>query len=304
MRTVLYHNDLDGFASAWVHHHLAGNGAATTFTWGCGYEPPPATAYLSINHGDQLPESLIRSGSNVIFLDFCPPPKQIDYLLDPRGMDCQLAIIDHHKTSEEIYLEYKDRPNVRFKFDTKHSGCILTWQAFSRSPTRIPRGLELIEDRDLWKFKYPETKAFCLYMDSLERSFKTWREAMIPSDGIVKAVQHGKSMLRYQGVLVRRMAAEAVRVETCKDRDWMFSLSGLKEDAYSVMIVNASVLQSEVCALLLEEYPDVAFVASYSANKSGKTWQLRSLGDFDVSKIAKSHGGGGHKNAAGFTKPS
>ena len=30
-------------------------------------------------------------------------------------------------------------------------------------------------------------------------------------------------------------------------------------------------------------------------------YSLRSRGDFDVSEIAKKFGGGGHKNAAGFT---
>jgi uncharacterized protein len=29
-------------------------------------------------------------------------------------------------------------------------------------------------------------------------------------------------------------------------------------------------------------------------------WGLGSMGDFDVSEIAKAYGGGGHKNAAGF----
>jgi len=29
-------------------------------------------------------------------------------------------------------------------------------------------------------------------------------------------------------------------------------------------------------------------------------YELRSIGDFDVGFVAKKHGGGGHKNAAGF----
>jgi nanoRNase/pAp phosphatase (c-di-AMP/oligoRNAs hydrolase) len=30
-------------------------------------------------------------------------------------------------------------------------------------------------------------------------------------------------------------------------------------------------------------------------------YSLRSIGDFDVSELAKRYGGGGHKNSAGFT---
>lgn len=40
------------------------------------------------------------------------------------------------------------------------------------------------------------------------------------------------------------------------------------------------------------------YIVEPTANKV--KWSLRSNGEFDVSAIAKHHGGGGHKNAAGF----
>jgi oligoribonuclease NrnB/cAMP/cGMP phosphodiesterase (DHH superfamily) len=45
------------------------------------------------------------------------------------------------------------------------------------------------------------------------------------------------------------------------------------------------------------------FGCTYSYSGADKKWwyQLRSNGDFDVSKIAKFYDGGGHKNAAGFS---
>jgi nanoRNase/pAp phosphatase (c-di-AMP/oligoRNAs hydrolase) len=44
------------------------------------------------------------------------------------------------------------------------------------------------------------------------------------------------------------------------------------------------------------------FGATWFKDKDGNVrWSLRSIGDYDVSIIAKQFKGGGHKNAAGFT---
>ena len=47
-------------------------------------------------------------------------------------------------------------------------------------------------------------------------------------------------------------------------------------------------------------FPDSPFAASFTVKEDTIMFSLRSIGDFDVSAIAKQHGGGGHKNAAGF----
>ena len=53
---------------------------------------------------------------------------------------------------------------------------------------------------------------------------------------------------------------------------------------------------------LCKRHPDADFAAMVTT--TGKTEgrvSLRSVGDTDVSVVAKNFGGGGHKNAAGFT---
>ena len=46
------------------------------------------------------------------------------------------------------------------------------------------------------------------------------------------------------------------------------------------------------------------FAACYWDPPDGRVFSLRSAeGGYDVSEIAKAYGGGGHKNAAGFTMP-
>ncbi len=46
-----------------------------------------------------------------------------------------------------------------------------------------------------------------------------------------------------------------------------------------------------------------SFAACYWDTPKGRVFSLRSVGDFDVSAVAASYGGGGHKNASGFTLP-
>jgi oligoribonuclease NrnB/cAMP/cGMP phosphodiesterase (DHH superfamily) len=58
---------------------------------------------------------------------------------------------------------------------------------------------------------------------------------------------------------------------------------------------------SEYNSLILDTYFAIPFSASYFIKEGKKIYSLRSRGDFDVSVIAKAFGGGGHKNAAGFS---
>jgi c-di-AMP phosphodiesterase-like protein len=68
---------------------------------------------------------------------------------------------------------------------------------------------------------------------------------------------------------------------------------------YTVPAVNATVLFSEIAGELAEGQP---FGACYFDRADGRRqWSLRSrAGGVDVSEVARSLGGGGHPNAAGF----
>ena len=70
-------------------------------------------------------------------------------------------------------------------------------------------------------------------------------------------------------------------------------------DGHSVLVANATVLYSDIAGELAKGRP---FGAVYFDRADGKRqWSLRSTDEgVDVSEIAKVHGGGGHKNAAGY----
>ena len=86
-------------------------------------------------------------------------------------------------------------------------------------------------------------------------------------------------------------------VEQAKKHAFIREIGG-----HLVPVVNASMfMSSEVAGELSEGHP---FAAVYAETEKGVIWSLRSRADgVDVSDVAKKFGGGGHKNAAGFTVP-
>ena len=70
---------------------------------------------------------------------------------------------------------------------------------------------------------------------------------------------------------------------------------------YLVPVVNATCYTSEIGGQLNASFPDSPFSAMYFDLADGnRKWSLRSRGEFDVSAIAQTFGGGGHKNSAGY----
>jgi oligoribonuclease NrnB/cAMP/cGMP phosphodiesterase (DHH superfamily) len=77
-----------------------------------------------------------------------------------------------------------------------------------------------------------------------------------------------------------------------------FEVDGAK---YDVPVVNAATNISELGQEMCSKHPDAPFSVSYCDRQDVRSWSLRSIGDFDVSTVAKAFGGGGHRNAAGFS---
>ena len=89
------------------------------------------------------------------------------------------------------------------------------------------------------------------------------------------------------------------QIKHYKQRARMGQIAG-----YQVPIVNAPAhIGSELLHQLSDGHP---FAAAYEDKPERRTWQLRSGGEhaIDVSEIAQKFGGGGHKNASGFSTES
>jgi uncharacterized protein len=198
----------------------------------------------------------------------------------------QVFVIDHHATAEkELTTPFEEGDCVKklfIVFDKKKSGAMLTWEHLFPSE-KVPALIEYVQDRDLWQWKLQESKEYSAGLRAYPREFEVWAEIEQTTPGIICA--EGKAVLRFQTEQVKVIA----------DNAWLGELDG-----HIIPVVNTNSFISEVGEYLVHQ-TGCKFSASYYDTPEGKRrWSLRSRSDFDVSVIAKNHGGGGHKQASGF----
>lgn len=284
---VLYHaNCSDGFCAAWVAHKKFG----------------AAADYLPVQYGQSPPDV---AGRRVFILDFSYKRPVMRSLLSQAE---QIVVLDHHKTAESelagLVDEFVQRPDLIanppgshlpvIHFDMGKSGGRLAWDYFfgddyakkyENADSLRPWLVDYTEDRDLWRWKLPDSRELSAWLASVERSFEAWGlyEHMGRKER-ESCVEQGAAILRYQSQMVDSICANANEIDL---------------DGHRVLSVNTSILFSEVAGKLAEGRP---FGVAWFQRQDGKrVHSLRSTSaGVDVSEIAKRHGGGGHRNAAGF----
>lgn len=172
----------------------------------------------------------------------------------------------------------------------------LAGKAWDSDAVQIPRLIQYVGDRDLWTWQLPYSAEFSAALGMQPHTFNIW-------DAISRDLEQDTSDLVDVGKTI--LAYERMRVEQlCRNAYWKeFNLDG---QTYRVPVVNSQLLISEVGHQLCNMYPDAPFAGVYFENRPGEAkWSLRGRDsdDFDVSAVAKSFGGGGHKKAAGFILP-
>jgi len=262
---VIYHDKcIDGLTSAFIaKKHL-----------------PPDTEFHAAKYGSNLPDV---AGKDVYILDFSYPVEQTIEIADKAA---GLVVLDHHKTAEEamaqVRITLQNRTNVLIAFDMEASGAGLTARHF-KEPTNW--WVNYVEDRDLWRFKLPNSKNVNAYIQSVPMTFEAY-EAASESVDVDQANILGMGALKYLETYAQDVA-EQHRV--------------IYFDGYeNIPVVNAAKPGiSEILNILAKKH---TFALGWFQRPDTKVeFSLRSVGDFDVSAIAKKYGGGGHKNAAGFT---
>lgn len=264
---VLYHsNCYDGFGSAyaaWEYFEYANTQAI----------------YIPVSYGDQRP--LLPNAEHIYILDFSY--NEEDLVAFHNENNCQITLLDHHKTAQEKLEPLIGRYDwLSIEFDMNRSGALMSWEFFHPSD-QVPELIQHISDRDLWKFELEGTKEVHMALVSYPMDFKLWSEFKVED-----LIKEGKTLIRMYDNLVNNICSKA----TIKE------LAG-----YKIPVVNTSIAWSEVGNKLCNDYPQHDFAASFTVFGDQVMWSLRSIGDFDVSEIAKQFGGGGHKNAAGFKTP-
>jgi uncharacterized protein len=271
-KMVIYHGGgcFDGFCSAWVFH------------WAY-----PDAEFVPAKYGEPPPHPSKLSGKQVFIVDFS---YKRDVLAGMAQVCNRITVLDHHKTAE-AELSGLTLPGLSVTFDMNKSGGRLAWEWINRDgrngdvTASAPWLVDYTEDRDLWRWALPDSKAVNANLRTYPFDFAVWDYlANMGEKAFQDFTAQGEAILRCERQVIDQHVRNATVIE----------LAGHK-----VRAVNATTLFSEIAGELAEGHP---FGACYFDRGDGRRqWSLRSRdGGVDVSEVAKKFGGGGHRNAAGF----
>ncbi len=263
---VIYHADcIDGLGAAWSAFCKLGTHGR----------------YIAARHGDPIPD--FEAGATLYILDFSYPPQ---LLVNASVKAGQVILIDHHITAMEQCADFfKLQPcpeNLSINFDMLRCGCVLTWQYFFHD-LKPPKILLHIEDRDLWRFKLEGTREITTAL--YERMPLDFSE--IGALDLAELLAIGRIQLDQFSGMVKRIAKAAHSV----------SVAGQA----GLAVNSPCFFSSDLGHVLAEQSGTFGMIYQYDGRKQQWTFSLRSIGDYDVGHLALSFGGGGHKNAAGFS---
>jgi len=271
-RTCYFHAGCpDGFGAAW----------ALWRAWG------DEGRFAPRGHDDPV-EAHRHAGDLVVFADISASNEDLRALAD---VAAQVVVLDHHASARNRFLsetglaEELAEGGHRVHFDLDHSGAVLAWNYFHAEPA--PELLRYVEDQDLWNWKLPDSEEVNAAIGSYPRDFDSWEVlALRSADELAEEGTH----------ILRSNRAEVMR-----------SLKG----AHSIRIgsqraeaVNSRYVRSAIGHELAKRAAfGRAWGVVYRLQGGRVDASIYSTGDLDVAEVAQSYGGGGHRNAAGFTVP-
>jgi nanoRNase/pAp phosphatase (c-di-AMP/oligoRNAs hydrolase) len=243
----------------------------------------PHAKLFPMHYEDALPE--VTLADDVYMVDYS---LKRDAVIDLCNRVKRVTIVDHHKTAVEDLVSEPGNElpsNLTLILDQRVSGAVLAWQYFFPVDD-VPLLLQHVGDRDLWLFKMKHTKEICAWFASYEMdTIQVTRCVDLLAANYDQVIMIGKALLRAQATSV------------AKTFYWTETV-----DEHKVAVANCTNNISETGQWLLDQVKDAHYSMTFMIHNEKTICSLRSKGDFDVSAIAKKRGGGGHKNAAGFTK--
>jgi oligoribonuclease NrnB/cAMP/cGMP phosphodiesterase (DHH superfamily) len=266
-KLCIYHGQCaDGFGAALAVRNSLGDGVE----------------FFAGRHGHPPPDVTDRE---VIIVDFS---YKRDVLLEMAKTAKFILILDHHKSAEEdLVFNPQDLAEggycpIEVIFDMDRSGAVIAWE-YCNPNTPVPQLLLHIQDRDLWRFEIEGTKEISAAIFSYPYDFEVWEKLLITDP----------QELRIEGEILERKQAKDINefIESAAHRT---IIAG-----HDVPVLNTPYFwASEAGHIMGENEP---FAATYYDKEDGRSFSLRSRETgLDVSEIATSFGGGGHKHASGF----
>ena len=294
---VIYHaNCTDGFGAAFAAWLKLGDDAEYV-----PMEYLKATGGVAEFH-ERVKIDCSIGEREVYILDFSLPRDVMDWLFSHAK---RVTWLDHHKTAFEMWCETErewfESDDGTIVLNNSKSGAMLAWEYF-HPDTEVPMLIQHIDDRDRWQFKLDGSKELHAALASYQPwTFEQWREIFL-CGLFEKETWRVPEEIYMEGRAILRAHNQHVQAVLKQAKNCFLDIT---TDGYRTYPVG---LAANAPAFLASD------LGHELANKSGTfglVWSmagdgqvhcsLRSNGDYDVSAIAKAFGGGGHRNAAGFS---
>lgn len=263
----------DGYGSAYVAWKIFGEEAVFM----AARHQSSRGSWLS-HIRDLIDGSKLRPQSTDLYvLDFAVPRYVFDFL---QKTFKSVTYIDHHESELGDVSSFSS-----VIIDKSKSAALLTWDYFFDDEP--PALLKYISDRDTWKKRLPHCDSIHAARGLFKYSFETFDvlaslddetffSVMFPLGEVAGVIRAGKVKEEAKKAMVKAWRGYCI---------------------YMIEDIDPA-LASDALNLCCDKHVD--FAVGYSDNDDTRTYQLRSVGDFDVSAVARKFGGGGHINAAGF----
>ena len=229
----------------------------------------PEARFVTARHGQPPPDGLARK--RLVILDFSYARPIIEQLA---SMTSALAILDHHVTAQQAL---GDLPYTHYEQDK--SGAVLAWEWAHR--TSAPWLLQYVQDKDLHRWQMTDSREINAAIESYPFDFVVWSGLQQN-----RLMMEGRAILRAQEQFLDKLLRTVMLV---------------RFEGATVPAVCSPILRSELGERLAVDHP---FCLVWYEREGRRYVSLRSRdGGADVSVIAQTHGGGGHRRAASFSMP-
>lgn len=282
----IYHDKCpDGFAAAWAVYRALGL----------------RVEFVGCQYGQPMPEV---KGKHVIMVDFSFPTEDIERAIEDAE---SVLILDHHEKAKKalepfIFQESWEDARGAWElakiqggevclFDMDRSGARMTWDFFFPGHD-VPKMIEYVEDRDLWRHRLPKSKDINQWIMSFQHSLVAYDHIDIvlsDPDGYEAAADSGQSI---------RRSLDQIIEATIEDGMQMMKIGGVEMPVVNV----PHALASDTADRLKDRFP---VAATYVDLPQGRRFSIRARNDNDINlnDLLSGYGGGGHKKAAGVMMP-
>lgn len=228
-------------------------------------------------------------GAHVIFVDIAPP---LDSYLPLAECAGKLTVLDHHVSAKR---QFEQDPELKGRlaaaghqvhFDLERSGAVLSWNWFHPGEP-VPELLRYVEDQDLWNWKLEGSREVNAAIASYPRELAAWNR--LAKKTVPELIREGAPIARSERMMVERALENAHPVRLGDTR---------------LEAVNANFRRNDIGHALAERARfGMPAGAVYRVARNHVDVSVYSIGDCDMAQLAARYGGGGHRNAAGFSMP-